>query len=107
MNDTKGSHGGRTIYDVQGDLDLDAALDDAVPQPACEWETMGNPVPCGNPATWIMSASCGHSFYYDDEHASTAKSLVESTARHACSASPPPRHQPGVRVTIRFDRIAS
>lgn len=96
----------RTIYDVQQDLDLDSMLEDAVPPPTCEWQTKHMTEPCGSPATWIMSLSCGHSFYYDDEHAGEMKNAVERPGRNACNAPFAPKHDLPMVITIRFDRIA-
>lgn len=97
----------RTVYDVQVDLDLDAMLEDAVPPPACEWQTKDMPEPCGRPATWIMTLSCGHSFYYDDPHVDDMKAGVGKPGRNACNAPMPPRHKPFKPVDVCFDRIAS
>lgn len=97
----------RTLYDVQRDLDLDDMLDKAVPPPTCEWQTTRDEEPCGVPATWIMSLSCGHSYYYDDEHVAEMRRVAERPGQNACNNPGAPRHRPMVRVSIRFDRIAS
>lgn len=101
----------RTIYDVQADLDLDDMLAAAVPPPACEWQTKTaddtfDPETCGAPATMMMSLSCGHSYYYDDEHGEIMRAQLTG---HVVSCDNPhaPRHLPHVRVSVRFDRIPS
>ncbi len=101
----------RTIYDVQRDLDLDQLLDAAVPPPTCEWQTTEGAEPCGAPATWILSAACGHSSYYDDAHAEALRAAGIgdlATGPTLCSKKGSPRHAPLVKADpIRFDRIAS
>lgn len=94
----------RTIYDVQRDLDLDDMLGAAVPPPTCEWQRKGEE-PCGAPASWIMSLSCGHAFYYDDEHVEEMKKVIAGPGRNACNAPFAPKHRPMMIVEARFDRI--
>jgi hypothetical protein len=96
----------RTVYDVQRDLDIDDLLSDAVPPPTCEWKRQTDPVPCGAPATWIMSLSCGHSTYLDDEHYHAAVDGFRGSSRFACSNPNPPIHKPMIFVDVRFDRIS-
>lgn len=96
--------------DVIDDVDLKDLLDAAVPPPACEWKAKAASDPCGEPATWIMSASCGHSAYFDDEHVDVLRRQGigdESTGPTYCGAKSAPRHKPMLRVTVQFDRIAS
>lgn len=97
----------RTVYDVQLDLYLDVMLDEAVPPPLCEWQRIYEAEPCGERASWILSLSCGHSFYYDEEHAERMKAATAGATRNACSAPEFPVHPRMTFVEIRFDRIAS
>lgn len=91
------------------DRDLEKLLDDAVPPPACEWREKASDEPCGAPATWIMSAACGHSAYFDEEHAASIRHIVESGGANYCANDvAPPRHPRMVKADpIRFDRIES
>ena len=98
----------RTIYDVQRDLDLDDMLDAAVPPPSCEWcVDVHTHELCGSPATWIMSLTCGHSAYFDDEHVDEMKKIIAKPGKNACDNPSAPRHRRMMIVEARFDRIAS
>lgn len=97
----------RTVYDVQLDLDLDLALDKAVEPPTCEWEISKESNLCAEPATWLAHVSCGHSFYFDDEHAAMLDLKTRGRDRLVCNFESSPRHAPKTKVTIKFVRITS
>ena len=88
------------------DVDLASSLEAAVPPPVCEWRKSRDAEPCGAPASWIMSLSCGHSYYYDDGHAERMQANLAGQ-RIFCNQPAAPRHRPRVRVDVRFDRIES
>lgn len=96
--------------DTIEDTTLDSMLEAAVPPPKCEWRTKKMTELCGEPATWILTSSCGHSAYYDDEHADVLRSQGigdESSGPTFCDATSYPKHPRMMRVSVRFDRIAS
>lgn len=96
----------RHITEGQLDLDIDEMLDAAVPPPSCEWRDKGAE-PCGDPATWIMSVSCGHSYYYDDEHGERMMRALGGHEKLGCDNPAAPTHRRPAFVTVRFDRIES
>lgn len=88
------------------DTDLASRLEAAVPPPVCEWRKSSGAELCDTPASWIMSLSCGHSYYYDDEHAERMRANLAGQYV-LCDQPAAPRHRPRVRVDVRFDRIES
>jgi hypothetical protein len=56
------------LYDADVDRRVDELLEDAVPPPACEFILRAGDEPCSDPATWLLSISCGHSYYYCTPH---------------------------------------
>lgn len=95
------------IAQGQRDLDLDAMLDAAVPPPTCEYILDKFGATCGDPATWIMTLSCGHSAYFDDLHVVPIRATVEEVDVTLCAATGTPRHPANLAVSASFDRIAS
>lgn len=87
-------------------LDVDKMIDEAVSPPACEWQDAPDGDACGAAATWIMSLSCGHTVFYDDEHVKAMWVFVGSEGANVCVGTGAPVHRPR-RVDVRFDRIAS
>lgn len=98
--------------DAAIDAHLIAPLDfDATPR--CEWHTtrvQGLPEspPCGAPATWILILSCGHTFYYCEEHeALLAATLIKAKSPWYCAAPMPPRHPAMMSVGYTWKRFGA
>lgn len=70
----------RTVSDVRADLDLDDALNDAVPPPPCEIYAgkRGGPR-CGRPASWLAVPACGCAGVY---YCAPCRDLLELNILH-------------------------
>lgn len=102
----------RTVADVLADLNLDEALENAI-TPTCECEPEEGGPACGAPATFARIISCGHADFWCTEHAEMIQASIAEwlakggTLKCILDKSASLWHPTPMRVTVRFERIAS